>query len=61
MTKKNIPRPRKKLAMVDCLGYEARYLFLSRQARSFHEFTLALSFQVLLRLIENDCHAKSKS
>ena len=24
----------------------------------FHEFTLALSFQVLLRLIENDCHAK---
>jgi len=23
------------------------------------KFTLALSFQVLLRLIENDCHAKS--
>ena len=24
----------------------------------FMKFTLALSFQVLLRLIENDCHAK---
>ena len=28
--KKNILRPRNKLAMVDYLGYEARYLFLSR-------------------------------
>ena len=30
MTKENILRPRNKLAMVDYLGYEARYLFLSR-------------------------------
>jgi len=30
MTKKNILRPRNKLAMVDYLGYEASYLFLSR-------------------------------
>ncbi len=28
---------------------------------AFHDFTLALSFQVLLRPIENDCHAEKKS
>ena len=28
---------------------------------AFHDFTLALSFQVLLRTIENDCHAEKKS
>ncbi len=61
MNKKNILRPRNKLAKVDYLGYEVRYLFLSGLARSFQDFTLALSFQVLLRPIENDCHAKRKS
>jgi len=30
MNKKNILRPRYKLVMVDYLGYEVRYLFLSR-------------------------------
>ncbi len=35
MTKKNILRPRNKLAMVDYLGYEARYLFLSDKQEVF--------------------------